>query len=194
MVNELYAEHKVQAIDEFTLERLQAFYLANSRVMRPAVDAIQEGGRLRAAGHRSAALVFFVTAIEVLLKATILEPVVHGLVHRQALAEVIVNQVFNGASGYVRYRKLLARLFAEYAGMEVDSIVRDGAKESLLSECSNLQTVRNRIVHQGETCTEEQAELGNVVAIAVYEKIVKRVLHALELTVIEDGEITKKWW
>lgn len=87
---ELYPDHKAQAIGEFTSERLRSFYVANPGVMQPAVDAIQEGKRLTQNGHHSAALVFFVSAIEILLKATLLKPVVHGLVHSEGLANAIV--------------------------------------------------------------------------------------------------------
>jgi hypothetical protein len=62
----------------------QSYYIDHSWVMRPAVEAIQEGGRLQANNHSSAAVVFFVSAIELLLKATLLKPVVHGLVQRRA--------------------------------------------------------------------------------------------------------------
>jgi len=40
---ELYPDHKEQAIEEFTEEKLKSYYQKNSKVMRPAVDAIQEG-------------------------------------------------------------------------------------------------------------------------------------------------------
>ncbi len=40
---ELYDEHKEEAIAEFTTGRLKSFYLQRPDVMRPAVDAIQEG-------------------------------------------------------------------------------------------------------------------------------------------------------
>lgn len=70
---ELYPDHKIQAIEEFTADRLRSFYVAHPDVMRPAVDSLQEGKALRALGKHSAALVFFVTAIELLLKATLLK-------------------------------------------------------------------------------------------------------------------------
>ncbi len=47
--------------------------------MRPAVDAIQQGKQLQANKYRSAAQVFFMSAVEILLKATLLRPVICGL-------------------------------------------------------------------------------------------------------------------
>jgi len=156
--------------------------------MRPAVDAIQEGERLSANGHHAAAVVFFVTAIEVLLKATVLKPIVHGLVHSAGLAEVIVEQAL-GQSGFDRYTKLLSKLYREFSDLDINSIAREGSKQNLLAECTGLQSIRNKVIHQGAQCSEEDAALGLLVAIAVYENIVFPVLAALGLTVIERGVI-----
>ena len=112
IARELYPEHKAQAILEFTKQRLQSYYVANPMVMRPAVDSIQEGKKLQANSHYAAAIVSFVTAIELLLKATLLKPVIHGLVHSEGLAEIIVQQAL-GQAGFERYTKLLAKLFCE---------------------------------------------------------------------------------
>jgi hypothetical protein len=57
---ELYPEHKEQAIEEFTSERLRSYYQRNPDVMRPAVDAIQEGNWQSRQGRFSAALLFYV--------------------------------------------------------------------------------------------------------------------------------------
>ena len=187
---ELYPQHRAQAVVEFTSERLRSFYATNPWVMRPAVDAIQEGRRLLSNRHFSAALVFFVTAIEVYLKATLLKPVVHGLVHSEGLANTIVEQVF-GQSGFVRYTGLLAKLFTELADMDVRSVKIAGSPEKLLEECTSLQNVRNAIVHQGGTCEAERAERALRVSTAVFDLIVHPMLQHLELQVVENGEIQR---
>ena len=188
IADELYPDHKAQAITEFTSERLQSYYAAHPKVMRPAVDAIQEGRKLQANGHSSAAVVFFVTAIELLLKATLLKPVVHGLVHNEALAEVIVQQAL-GQPGFDRYSKLLAKLFVELVGLDITTVLRTGAPETLLAECTKQQALRNTIIHQGVSVAAEQAELARQVSVAVYEMVVHPMLAELGLQVIEHGEI-----
>lgn len=185
---ELYPEHKAQAIGEFTAERLRSFYVANPGVMRPAVDAIQEGKRLAENGHSSAAVVFFVTAIEILLKATLLKPVVHGLVHSEGLANIIVEQAL-GQPGFDRYSNLLSQLFSELAGMDIRAITRKDTNERLLTECTTLQKLRNQIIHQGANCEPSQADHAKKVAVAVYELVVHPMLAYLGLVVIEHGEI-----
>lgn len=122
---ELYPDHKIQAIEEFTADRLRSFYVMHPGVMRPAVDSLQEGKALRALGKHSAALVFFVTAIELLLKATLLKPVIYGLVHHEGLADVVVRYAL-GQAGFDRYEGLLADLFLRLAGIDLKTIHREG--------------------------------------------------------------------
>ena len=190
IARELYPEHKAQAIDEFTTERLQSYYIAHPEVMRPAVDAIKEGRKLQDSGHSAAAVVFFVTAIEILLKATLLKPVVHGLVHSEGLAEIIVQQAL-GQSGFDRYTKLLAKLFNELVGIDITTISRPSVTKSLLNECTAQQTLRNKIIHQGATATADQADNARLVAVAVYELVVKPMLDRVGLQAVARGEIMR---
>lgn len=185
---ELYPDHKAQAISEFTTERLLSFYIEHPRVMCPAVDALQEGKRLNEEKHYSAAVVFFVTAIELLLKATILKPVVHGLIHNEGLSNIVVEHTL-GQPGFGRYVKLLELLFFQIAKIDIKSIARVGTKETLLNECATLQNIRNLIIHQGKPCASDSSKKGLDVAVAVFELIVRPLLFKLGLTVIEEGEI-----
>ncbi|MGM3412422.1 hypothetical protein KXR69_22790 [Ralstonia holmesii] len=188
---ELYPGHKEQAVSEFTAERLQSFYLANPMVMRPAVDALQEGKRLRANGRFSAAVVFFTTAIELLLKATLLQPIVHGLVHSAGLADVIVKHAV-GQTGFDRYRSLLSRLFHELAGLDLAKVARDGVATSLIDESQKVQELRNCIIHRGLTCDGTDADRACDVACAVYDEVVSPMLGSIGLVVADRGRIERR--
>jgi len=185
---ELYPEHKEQAIEEFTDEKLKSYYQKNSNVMRPAVDAIQEGNWQLEQKHYSSALIFYVTSIELLLKATLLRPVLYGLIHNEGLSEIMINNIL-GQSGIVRYEKLLSQLFENIAGIKLEEVSREGIQEKLFSECKQLQKIRNNIIHQGAVCTNQEAEKGKSVSAAVFAEIVQPMLHAIGLNVIEKGEI-----
>jgi hypothetical protein len=187
---ELYPQHRDQAVVEFTSERLRSFYVANSLVMQPAIKAIQEGQHLLRNGHWSAALVFFVTAIEVLLKATLLKPVVHGLVHSEGLANAVVEQAL-GQTGFDRYTGLLAKLFTELIDMDIRSVKIAGSAQKLLEECTALQSERNAIVHRGASSNEERAKRARRVASAVLDLIVHPMLLHLDLHAAENGEICR---
>jgi hypothetical protein len=182
---ELYQEH----IEEFTAEMLRSYYVANPTVMLPARDALEEGVRLKEGGHHAAALVFFATTVELLLKGTLLIPVVHGLVHSNGVANVIAEKLIQGEKAFDNYSGLLKKLFIKLTGIDIGIIARPNRKENLLAECKTQQTLRNQIVHQGFKGTVEQATLGNELAVAVHELLVCPLLASLGLTVNEKGEV-----
>ncbi len=188
--SELYPEHKEQAIEEFTNEKLKSYYLQNPDVMRSAVDSIQEGNWQLKHRRNSPALIFYVIAVELLLRTTLLRPVVYGLIHNEALAEIILKRIII-QTGFTRYKELLAKIIDELAGFDVKQISRDGAKSELLVECSELQDIRNKIIHQGAICTEKEAEKGKLVSTAVFEKIVRPMLYSIGLQIVEEGKIVE---
>lgn len=186
--DELYPEHRNQAVSEFTADRLRSFYLAHPMVMRPAIDALQEVKRLKANGHSSAVVIFCATAIELFLKATVLQPIVYGLVHSPALADVIVKYAV-GQTGFDRYRDLLSSMFEELAGLDLAKVMRSGSKTALIDECRGIQELRNGIIHKGLNCARDDADRAIEVAAAVYKEIVVPILASLELTVLAHGRI-----
>ncbi|CAG9201458.1 conserved hypothetical protein [Burkholderia gladioli] len=189
--DELYSEHRVQAIGEFTAERLASFYLANPMVMRPAVDALQEAKLLKERGHHAAAVVFCATTIELLLKATLLQPIVYGLVHNAGLADIIVKHAL-GQTGFDRYRGLMSRLFQELANLDLAGVARDGVSVALIDESKHVQELRNDIIHKGRSCGATDAEEAIDVAVAVFDKMVVDVLWSIGLAVGEKGRIAPR--
>ena len=185
---ELYPEHKEHAIEEFTEEKLKSYYKKNPNVMRPAVDAIQEGNWQLNQERYSASLIFYVTAIELLLKATLLRPVLHGLIHNEGLAEIMTNHIL-GQTGIVRYESLLSQLFENITGIKLDEIINEDTQQKIFSECKQIQKIRNNVIHQGKACTKNEASKAKMVSITVFEKIVQPMLHSIGLNVIEKGEI-----
>ena len=87
------------------------------------------------------------------------------------------------------YEKLLKNLYQTLVNKDLNGVVREGEKSSLLKECFELQKSRNGIVHRGEKCNLEQAENCGTVAAAVIAEIVRPVLYAIGLDVIEKGQI-----
>ncbi|MDR3453465.1 MAG: hypothetical protein P4L96_11795 [Rhodoferax sp.] len=185
--SELYPEHKQQAIEEFTAEKLRSFYIQHPDVMRPAVDAVQETRALLVAKRYAPALVFAASSAELLLKETLLRPVVYGLFHNEALAEIVVDQLFQRKTAIETYEKLLARLFETLTKIKLGDIQREGAAKTLMEEAKALQGHRNRILHRGVACTPEEAETANSVAVAIYDQIARPMLGALNLIVGERG-------
>ena len=186
MSRELYQEHKDQAIAEFTRARLRSYYVAHPEVLVPAARTFKEAKVLLAEGHNSAALVFAVSATELFLKASLLRPVVYGLVHIEALAELVVTSALS-QTGFKRYEQLLARLFLELAGTELKLLQRKPGAKPLLTEASEIQDVRNDVAHRGKEATPEQAALAIDIATEVFNQVLAEVLGQLGLSVQKGG-------
>ncbi|MYM92280.1 hypothetical protein [Duganella vulcania] len=189
VTDEFYEQIRQQVIEEFTVERLQSFYHKQPDVMRPAVNTIKEAKALLAAQRFAPALVFSASAFELLLKSTLLRPVVYGLVHNDALAEILVNKVLGRQTDIDRFKDLLAGLFKTLAHVDLDSICRPGSAQPLMKEAKAFQTKRDRILHAGAVCTSEEAESAYAIALAIYEQIVTPMIGALHLSIGDSGTI-----
>lgn len=186
---ELYPEHKSQAIEEFTRERLRSYYVQSPEVMLPAVKMLQEANKLLNIGGCAASTVFSAASYELLLKATLLRPVISGLIHNEGLANVIAERVLGNQTDLQKYKELLSRLFLSLTNVDLGTIKRKGATKDLLSEATAVQQLRNRILHRGDTCTQHDAERALDVGLDIYEFIVAPVLNALDLGCDAVGRI-----
>lgn len=139
-----------QAIDEFTSARLRSYYLAHPDVAVGAISLYLEAKTLIALSP-SAALVLFVTSIEVGLKVALLKPVVYGLVHNESVAELVSNLAVKH-NGFDRFTGLLSRLLREYGKIDFEAFTIEGHPKALWEEFNGLQSARNGVLHRADAC------------------------------------------
>jgi hypothetical protein len=190
MSKELYPGHRELAIEEFTTERLQSFYLKNPDILAPGIQMYIEARELLE-NHPSASFVFATSAIELFLKASLLKPVVYGLVHNESLAEIIV-QTALGASGFERYKKLLTGIFSELVDLDINKVKSIGSDKYLLQEASDVQANRNKIIHQGIHVGKKDAEFAIGVAYGVLHLIIYPMLLSIGLWMDKNGIVLEK--
>ena len=190
MSEELYPEHKEQAIEEFTTERLQSFYLKNPDILAPGIRMYIEARELQE-NHPSASYVFATSAIELFLKSSLLKPVVYGLVHNASLAEIIVKTAL-GSSGFERYKKLLSGLFSELIGIDINKIKSIESDKFLLQEASEVQAKRNNIIHQGIMVDNDDAKFAISVAYGVLHNIINPMLLCIGLWMNKNGTVLER--
>ena len=141
--------------------------------------------------HPSASYVFATSAIELFLKSSFLKPIVYGLVHNESLAQIIVETAFS-YSGFERYRKLLSGLFSELVGIDINKIKSVGSDRFLLQEASEVQTNRNKIIHQGVILDNRDAKFAINVAYGVLHKIINPMLLSIGLWMDKEGKVLEK--
>ena len=143
---DLYAEYKEAAIEEFTSERLQSFYIDNPEIIQAPSQALAEGKSLLA-NHPRAAFIFSAIVIEVSLKKLILHPVVYGLVQSESTAVFITNLVMSHIS-IEKFKKLLFHIFNENVSINLEIFKRNSATKTLWQEINSIREKRNGSVTQ----------------------------------------------
>ncbi len=147
--NDLYPDHRDQAISEFTTKCLQRFYLANREVLNGPLVLLREAQSL-ADSHPAAALTFAFASMESLLKSALLRPIVAGLVHSESLAEILANFLLGRLTGLDRMKKLLLPIVEEHGGFVLTSFKREGSNKTLWEEMVAVEKVRNAVLHGGD--------------------------------------------
>jgi hypothetical protein len=186
--DEWYSDLVAEAIDEFTSDRLRSYYLTHASLAAPAFAMYNEAMTALSASQ-SAALVLCATSIEVGLKVTLLKPVVYGLVHNESVADLVSDMVAR-QNGFDRFMPLLARVVAEYGGIDVNTFRMDGHAKTIWEEIEIIQKKRNTVVHQGKLATLEDVTLALQVGGFVLGMFVPSVLKGFGLKLSNEMVIT----
>ena len=188
---ELYEEHKKEAIEEFTYERLQSYYINNKLMAQPAFLALSEARSL-IESNKSAALIFSAIAMEVGLKTTLLKPIVHGLVHTESVAALITDLTISH-SGMDRYRKLLFQVLRDHGGIDLSNYKRTESNKTLWEEINTVQKKRNLIMHRAVKAEVEDADLALAVASEILESIFPAIIAKMGLHLHDAFRICDDW-
>ncbi len=186
-VAEEWAARDREIVESFTQERLKSYYIEHPDVTQGAVRALAYSKKLLADGHPKAALVFAGTAIEVGYKTTLLRPIVSGLVHNEALADVVMGLTTEHA-GLERFSKLLTAILAEFAQVDLRTFVRKGGQRQFSDEMTKVASDRNAILHKGDDADEGAANVAVVVAETLLNVLLPKVLGRIGLQ-IRDGKV-----
>ena len=184
---EFIAEISLQAIYEFTSERLQSYFLSYPDVAKPAYLALEESTRLRDAGFFSAAFLFAVIATEITVKTVLLKPIVHGLIHNLPTSTLITELVVR--NGLDRIEKLLFESLNSIANIDLKSFCRTTSDQNLWSEIKSLQKKRDFLVHRAQMPSSIDAEIAISVASEVLDSVFPTVIKAINLHLHERGRV-----
>lgn len=176
---DLRSELYEKAVNEFTAGRLTSFYITHPDLAASARRALREARRL-ISEHPSAALVFAATAVELSSKTVLLRPVVYGLVHQESVASLIT-ELATSHTCFDKFRDLLFQLLAEHAAVDLRTFRREGASKTLWAEVSEVQSIRNAVLHRGREVSRGEAEHSIMVARALVEELIPSMLLKLGL-------------
>jgi hypothetical protein len=175
------------AIEEFTAERLQSYYIAHPNLAGPACDSLIYARSLMPS-YPKAALVFAVTATELAIKTVLLKPIVFGLVHTEALASFITD-LTTKHTGMDRFQTILTEILARFGGVDLKTYTRADSSKTLWQEIGEIQKARNAVVHRGEAVDDATANLAIAVASTILTGIFPQVLQKLNLHLHDPGVV-----
>jgi hypothetical protein len=187
---DLYAEHSKEAVNEFTGECLQSYYLKDTLLASASFRWLTES-RVLLPEHPSAALVFGYAAVEAGLKVVLLKPIVYGLVHDASAAALITDLAVS--QGGDKYRVLLFHILSEFGGVDFRSSCRAGSKKGLWEEIQIVRERRNAVLHRAEIAPKEEAERSVAVASVVLEELFPAVVTKLGLHLHDGVRVCKDW-
>jgi hypothetical protein len=190
-MSQFYEEHKADAIEEFTYERLQSYYNGNRLLAKPAFYMLSEAQNLIEA-NATAGFVFGAIAMEVGLKETLLKPIVFGLVHVASSASLVTNLVMSHQS-MDRYKELLLQILNDHGGVDLQSYKRPGSSKTIWEEIKNVQTKRNLILHTAQTASHEEATLALGVASTIIGELFSAVITRMGLHLHDGFRICDDW-
>lgn len=166
---QFYEELNDEIVKDFTDGRLRSFFEEEPHVAAPAVTALEDARRFRSSGDYTAAFAFASIAADVGLTSTLLKPIVHGLVHAEGSAALVAKLAIKHSDENLV--KMLLDLLAAHGGVDPRLFKRDGSQHTLWEEARVVKVKRNRVVHQAERASQEDAELAVQVATAILEDL-----------------------
>jgi len=190
-MTQLYEEHKNQAIEEFTFERLQSYYRDNRLLAKPAFTTLCEAKSLMDL-TATAGFVFAAIAMEVGLKETLLKPIVSGLVHMPSVASLVTDLAVSNR-GMDKYGKLLLQALREHGGVDLDTYTRPNSNTPVWQEMMEVQHKRNLIVHKANSASQIDADLALAVAGTVVEGLFPTVVKKMGLHLHDGFRICDDW-
>lgn len=190
-MDQLYEEHRKQAVEEFIYERLQSYYNEHRLLAEPAFFAFLEAKKLLNISD-TASFLFSAIAVEVGLREILVKPIVSGLVHTLSLASLITDMVLSRPD-HKKYRDLLLHLLREHGGVDLLSYKRSSSSRSIWDEISDVKKNRDLIVHKAKKVSKGESNLSLNVATTVLETLFPTLVSKMGFHLHEGFKICDNW-
>jgi hypothetical protein len=180
-------------IAQFVSERLHSYYLQTPQIVDRSRWALLQAKAL-IADHPEASLIMAVTAAEVGLKSGLLKPILHGLVHDDAMAAVVAELVPEQRNN--RFKDLLFGILREYGGVDLQTFRRDAVVKTLWQEIEEIQKARNQVLHRATAAAREDAEravaIAEIILLNLYPAVLRKIglsTLAYEASLLPQGSV-----
>jgi hypothetical protein len=193
-----YWEDKYEAVEEYLAEeilpeRLEAFYLRNTDLVKASLSLLIEARELHCLKRYSASQVFAGASLEIAFKDVLLKPIVSGMIHNDTVAEMIIDIFSSHIREIDKFRGLLINVIKEISGINISEYKLDNSKQTIWEQATEVRKQRNALLHKATPATSEEAELSLSVATFVLENLFPQILKKIGLHLTEDNKIRSSY-
>jgi hypothetical protein len=151
-------------------------------------SSVEEAKQLLESGNLGAAVVLAATAVEVMIRFLLLQPLVQGAFLSNEWAGILTERVVSSRSRSVEDRKLIPAVLRQW-GLDVTMVKMRSSKQLWEFVVKQLFPIRNKFVHQYDALSTEFAKDAIECAEVFRSEIVGAVARVLGFTL----DVTGKW-
>lgn len=182
----MYLDKREEFSKQYSLDLVKNYYLDNPSLGKNVLNSVRSMFSVSDVDPMSA-VVMAMTSVEILTKNVLLKPFLMGMLHNGQLADLVTKQILH-QNGLDRFNTLLYWLLDEhiYGGNKksADLKMNDG-KQTIWQVRSEVQKIRNAIVHKAESCTQDDAKKAMELYMH-FDILVSEMLASLKLTFSVD--------
>ena len=143
-----------RVIAEFKDSRLRAFYVAHPDISDAAHNMLAEADKLNSVSPRCS-LVFSAATSEICLRDVLLKPIIYGCFHSESSGELISTLIADAK--HHQFLKASLDIFTQCTGIDLRKYQRPRIAKVLWQEISEIQQLRNQVLHGGKNVSEKEA-------------------------------------
>jgi len=171
-------------VDDFKEGRMTEYYLKHTGIIEGPKGMLEEAKNLLTSNLR-ASLVLGYAAGEVGLIKGILAPILHGCFHNESAANLLVNAIVKTKNE--KLSKALFTILTNSTEIDLKIFCRSGSEKPLSQEISEIQKIRNEVLHHAGTVAEGEASLAITTSETILNEIFNAVLKKLGLHLHEGN-------
>jgi len=186
----LYEQFEMQYESEFTYKKIEKFYENNREIVKDSLQNLSDARSLFENQYHTSAFIHAVISIEVGIKSVVLKPILYSLTIDENAGHLLYEQTFKRKS-LQEINKFYYQVLEKVTELDFNKKKRNDGKSSIWQEWTDLQKLRNDVLHQGLSVQKEAAENAISMASYVFCEIIPIVLDRfyshIENGVIQDG-------
>jgi len=174
-MEELYEEFRKQYEDEVIFDKVHTFYKNNPEIVKEPYLNLDVSKELYDKKFYTASFIHSIIAVEVVIKVIALKPILYSLSFDSRASELLYNDTFKQKSiPYIP--SFYYEILKDLTKINIKEIIRNNSQIKIWEEINHLQSMRNKIIHQGVFVQKVDSERALDIAIYIFNEIIPKIL------------------